>query len=319
VKILLAIVSLSVFLAAVVVTLYFFALTPASISTKASVNFLINRGESAASILSRLESQKLIRSSIVTRVYLKINNLEKKLVPGEFSLSGNNSTQEIIKGLMVGPKDIWVTFPEGWRREQIGARLLGINPNFNLDNFIKDTATIEGQLFPDSYLVPKDITSDQAIRMLTMNFSNKAKLNPQNAQDRNLLTIASLIEREGQNTHDRSLISSVIENRLNIGMALQVDASVQYATDSYNCQKNIVGCEWWKPVLDTKFPSLFNTYINPGLPPHPICNPGLSSIESAKNPNKSDFLYYITGNDGVTRFAKNLQEHQLNIDKYLKP
>jgi UPF0755 protein len=298
---------------------YYYSLSAPLSDNMSSVNFQIRPGESTVSILARLEGQHVIRSALATRIYLKLHRIENKFVPGEFLLPVSAPTLEIIRQLMKGPQDVWVTFPEGWRREQIAARLQSINPNIDYASFIKNTATLEGQLFPDSYLLPKDITASQAITMLTSNFVKKTHLTVSNPEDQRILIIASLIEREANNSADRPLISSVIVNRLKIGMALQIDASVQYAIDSQTCQKHPLTCTWWQPIFATKFPSVFNTYLHPDLPPAPICNPGLSSIQAAKNPAKSTYFFYLTGNDGVTRFAQDSYGHQANIDKYLRP
>jgi UPF0755 protein len=300
------------------VALFLFALSPPISTTSTPISFSVATGESAASILSRLEHAELIRSALAARIYLKLTSQEKKLVPGDFTLPSATSASDIVHILSSGPKDILLTIPEGWRREQIGIRLQALNPNFDYSSFIEATASIEGQLFPDSYLVPKDITASQAIRLFTSNFVKKTGLNPQNLSDINVLIIASLIEREANTAPDRPLISSVIRNRLALGMALQIDATVQYANDSRTCLKDPFSCTWWRPVIDTKFPSVYNTYLHPNLPPTPICNPGLSAITAAKNPDTSKYLYYITGNDGITRFARDLGGHQANIDKYLR-
>jgi UPF0755 protein len=300
------------------VALFLFALSPPITTTSTPTSFSVATGESAASILSRLEHAGFIRSALATRIYLKLTGQEKKLVPGDFTLPSATPASDLIHILSLGPKDILLTIPEGWRREQIGIRLRALNPNFDYSGFIEATASIEGQLFPDSYLVPKDITTGQAIRLFTSNFAKKTNLYPQNPQDKNILIIASLIEREANTVPDRPLVSSVINNRLALGMALQIDATVQYAIDSHTCLKDPFSCTWWQPVTDTKFPSIYNTYLHPELPPTPICNPGLSAITAAKNPDKSKYLYYITGNDGITRFARDLGSHQANVDKYLR-
>jgi len=132
------------------------------------------------------------------------------------------------------------------------------------------------------------------------------------------LIIASLIEREVKTPADRAIVGGIISKRLDNGWPLQIDATVQYASATSHCSADPADCDWWQPITDTKFPSLFNTYLHSGLPPAPICNPGLASITASASPQDSQYWYYLTGTDGQTYFAQTLGEHNLNIDKHLK-
>ena len=142
-----------------------------------------------------------------------------------------------------------------------------------------------------------------------------------------LITLASLVEREAKHQQDRPIIAAVLQNRLDIGMALQVDATLQYAKAGLAC----VTCatcdtcvtssgDWWPSVTSTdkSINSHYNTYKYPGLPPGPIANPGLSSIEAVLSPNKVDYLYYVSEPDGTTHYANTLEEHNDNIRKFLR-
>ena len=130
-----------------------------------------------------------------------------------------------------------------------------------------------------------------------------------------IVIIASLIEREARFSEDRPLISSVLHNRLSIGMKLDIDATVQYALGYHEDKKN-----WWKKGLtlkDLEINSPFNTYTNPGLPPKPIANPGLASLQAALDPANTEYLYYISDKTGHNHYAKTLLEHNANIKRYL--
>ncbi len=280
------------------------------------VSFTIAKNQSAAQTIKNLKSEQIIKSDLVARVYLRVTGLDKRIKPGAYLVSSGQSLTEVVAVLIAGPKDIWVTIPEGWRREQAAGKLVELIPGFDTADFLTKTAPLEGQLFPDTYLIPTDATVDAVLTIFQKNFAKKSGLTL--PADRDILIIASMIEREAREGTDRPKVASVLYNRLDIGMALQIDATVQYAKDSQNCQLSIVNCQFWKPIFDTKFPSQYNTYLRPGLPPGPIASPGLASIQAALVPDQTDFLYYLTGNDGVTYFARTLSEHNSNVQKYLK-
>jgi UPF0755 protein len=278
---------------------------------KMLVQFSITPHESASSVLTHLKSVGLIRSEMAIKIYLHLNQLTQKLKPGGYQLSQGFTPKQIIDELIKGPKDIWVTIPEGWRREQISLRLKTSLTGFDADRFNQITLGLEGQLFPDTYLFPAQATPSDVLRIFLSNFTKKTKLDPKDLKDRDILTLASLVEREAKIDTDRQIIAGILVKRLNAGWPLQVDASIQYVQGSPQ--------DWWPNVSDTKLPSLYNTYIYTGLPPGPICNPGLASIQAVQNPQDTPYWYYLTGLDGITRYAVDLDRHNQNIDKYLRP
>lgn len=310
---------------------YRLQLSAVSSNSQAETYFDISSNESGSSIVSRLESKGIIRSSLATKIYLRVTDLGNKLSPGTYRVRPNLTTPEVLELLTHGPEDVKVTIPEGWRREQIAYRfesLLSVqDKEFNAKDFISKTASIEGELFPDTYFVSPKSNTDEIISQLRNNFSKKTHLNPKTADnvvkpdltDREVLILASLIEREAKFPEDRPVIAGIIKKRLLADWPLQIDATIQYASDSINCRDTGSDCKWWQPIYDTKLPSSFNTYLHVGLPPQPICNPGLASIQAAKSPTDSPYWYYLTGTDGITRYSKTISEHNLYIDKYLKP
>ncbi len=287
------------------------------------ISLLISPDESALSVLQKLESLSVIRSALAVRIYLKIHGQSSKLRPGSYLLTSGQSAPEIVGRLILGPRDIKITLPEGWRREQMAARLdsqlSGPLKTFSASEFIKATATLEGQLFPDTYLLPPQISTAGVIQLLTANFYQKTGLNPALPVDRQTLILASLVEREARNNTDRGLVASILKKRLVAGWPLQVDATVEYAMDNRLCLADLLHCNWWHAGVDPKYPSSFNTYLQPGLPPGAISNPGLATIDAVKNVSDTAYWYYLTDSDGITHYAKSLTEHNLNIDKYLKP
>lgn len=278
--------------------------------------FIISQKQSASEIISGLFTAGLIKNQFAAKLYLRLMELDSRLVPGLYTVSSSMSTPDLLKSLTRGPKDVWVTIPEGWRREQIAARLekvLGSASNFRSGDFIFQTATLEGRLFPDTYLIPTSADSASIIKIITDNFNSKVT----GISDEDLI-LASLVEREAKLAPDRPLIAGIFKKRLKEDWPLQVDATVQYVEGLSRCKKDLA-CDWWQPPMDTKVVSPYNTYLNPGLPPTPIANPGLASIEAVLHPQESAYWYYLTDKTGITHFAQTLSQHNLNIDKYLRP
>lgn len=298
---------------------YWQGLLPAS-QTGKNISFVVSKSQSGSSIISQLQSAGLIRSELASKIYLKLNNLDSQLKPGGYVLNSSQSAKQIFSHLAAGPQDIWITIPEGWRKEQIAARLLSSLSEFDVDEFNRLASPVEGRLFPDTYLIPARATPADVLQIFLKNFTKKTGLNPDLASDREVLIMASLVEREAKIDPDRLLIAGILDKRLKNNWPLQVDATVQYATASRLCiNQPLDQCDWWPIITDTKYPSSFNTYLNPGLPPSPICNPGLASIQAARNPQDSAYWFYLTDSSGVTHYASSLTEHNQNVDKYLRP
>ena len=283
----------------------------------APVIFVVNKGDGVREISSNLKDQKLIRDPTVFFLITKFYNLDTKIQAGNFRLNRSMSATEIAESLTHGTLDIWVTIPEGLRAEEVAKILEENMPTFE-NSWVQKLKTNEGYLFPDTYLFPKDADIDVVIKTLKDTHNKKYEsvksMKSTNLSEYQTVILASLIEREAKFDKDRPLVASVIMNRLELGMPLQIDATVQYALGfDQNSGK------WWKKDLtleDLKTNSPYNTYINPGLPPRPISNPGLFAIEAALNPAKTDYLYYITDKNGVNRYSTSLDGHNNNIENY---
>jgi UPF0755 protein len=267
-------------------------------------NFVINQGDGLNVISTRLQSNNFIRNKFVFLLFTRTQKVNNNLQAGLFRLSSSMSTSEIITKLSTGGSyDFWLKIIPGTRIEEISSKFT-FNPE------------LEGYLFPDSYLIPEYFTASETEALIKKNFDEK--ISSFNINKNNLptiITLASLLEREAKTKTDRQMVAGIINNRLKIGMALQIDAAVQYARDSKNHP-----AKYWQVLskTDLKINSPFNTYLNPGLPPSPICNPSLDSIYAAINPTSSDYIYYIHGTDGKMYFAKTLAEHNSNVSKYLR-
>lgn len=282
---------------------------------------MIRRGENLRSIIRNLYDQKLIRSRIAFFLVVKQLGIEKKIQAGDFRLSPSMDAFKIAETLTHGTLDVWVTIVEGLRKEEI-AHLIGKELDIPEIEFIK--AAKEGYLFPDTYLIPKNAGAETVIRIFNENFKKKfnqqlveqAKRNLNLTQDQ-VLILASLVEREAKYDTDRKKVASILVKRLKNNWPLQVDATVQYALGYQAIEKT-----WWKKNLtfnDLKIDSPYNTYKNTGLPPAPICNPGLASIKAVVEADPNiDYWYYLSDKTGKTHYSKTLEEHNRNIEKYLQ-
>jgi len=268
-------------------------------------NFLIVRGTSAGQIGTNLQKEGLIKSAVAFKLYVRLTGLSQKILAGEYVLSSNLSLFRITDQLLQGPKEIWVTIPEGLRREEI-ARKFAASLNKD-ETFIQDFLTVskdkEGFLFPETYLFPKEATAQKIVEKMLATFDTKAGL----ALTKENIILASLVERETKTAEERLIVAGILQNRIKIGMALRVDATIQFIKGN------------WQPIAldDRKIKSPYNTYLNRGLPPGPICNPGLSSLKAALDPSETEYLYYLHDSDGVIHYAKTLEEHNRNINKYI--
>ena len=307
--------SLGFFVLAIIIsTAYFYNnLLPVSTDTTQQ-SFVINQGDGLSIIGSRLQNNKLIKNRDTFIIYAYYLGLNSRIQAGAFRLSPGMTLEEIVTKLSKGGSvDYWLKIIDGQRVEEIG------------NSF---PPALEGYLFPDSYLIPKQFSTQQILDLIKANFDKKlaqAKVNSTNTtmSESQIITLASLLEREGRTLESKQYIAGILLNRLSINMALQVDSTVQYARDTFHYKlssKNPPSIDFWQPLSkqELSLDSPYNTYKYPGLPPAPICNPGFDSIYAAYHPISSDYVYYITGTDGKMYYAKTLEEHNQNIINYLK-
>jgi UPF0755 protein len=226
------------------------------------------------------------------------------------------SAREIANEFTHGTQDLWVTVPEGQRAGEIAETLKNKLPNYD-PSWDKVLEENEGYLFPDTYSFPKEADIDLVVKTMRDNFESKYKTldtSKTNLTKEEIVTLASLIEREARHDEDRPIVSSVINNRLNAGMKLDIDATLQYILGYQSDQKR-----WWKEGLtneDKTLRSAYNTYANAGLPPGPISNPGIESLRAAISPSQTEYFYYITDGSGTNRYGKTLEDHEANIEQY---
>lgn len=278
--------------------------------------FVIPKGVAVRIIGNSLKEQGLIKDPVVFFLYIKKNGLDKKIQAGSYKLSPSMSLSQLVNELGQGTVDVWITIPEGYRATEI-AEVLKANIGTYNDSWVEPLEAQEGYLFPDTYLIPKDADVTTIISILNNNFYSKIASIGLDRDSKNLssiITMASLIEREALRDDEKPIIASVINNRLRNDMSLDIDATLQYVKG-----KNFKG-EWWSVPTggDKDINSPYNTYKNIGLPPGPIANPGFEAIRAAANPGRSDYYFYIHDESGKVHFARTLEEHNRNVEKYLR-
>lgn len=287
--------------------------------------FIVNQKQTEAETVDKLKNQGLIRNRLAFKLvlYLKGNH---KIESGGYNVSKNMSVWQFAKKLTASPDMKWVVIPEGLRKEQIG-EILASTFGWSDDELDKWNTVytkmridyVEGTYFPDTYLIPVDEGGLDMANRMTRRFDEKfapyiSQFAEQNILWTTGLKMASIIQREAGGKDDMPLIAGIMWNRLNQGMNLEVDATVQYA-------RGKVEAGWWAPIKSTDITNIdspYNTYKYKGLPPYPIANPGLQAIEAVLHPAETDCLYYLHDTERQIHCAKTLEAHEENIEKYLQ-
>lgn len=305
------------------------------------VTFVVNEGETATLVAVRLQQMGLISDATLFSLLIRHRGADQRIEAGEYELRANMTMDEIIVALQHAPvQEEIVRIPEGWRVEQI-AELLTAQGVVDGQEFLTlvrsgvssvdydflrqrppgSPTSLEGFLYPETYRIPRKATAADLIDIVLGTFDKNVTADiRQQAVERGLtvyevVTVASIVEREALVADEGPLIASVYFNRLAQGMHLQADPTVQYALGYQP-----VSGQWWKtPVTLEEYErvdSPYNTYLYPGLPPGPICNPSLSSIRAALAPADTGHLFFIAKGDGTHAFAATYEEHLRNQELY---
>ncbi|MEX0877738.1 MAG: endolytic transglycosylase MltG [Candidatus Spechtbacterales bacterium] len=290
----------------------------------------VEQGMGLQDIAQVLKKENAIKNSTSFTLYALIEGKASSLKAGVYKFNSDLSVKDIAQRMEEGATHqfVRVTIPEGFRKEQIAARLESegaIEDGEEFLNFVNmstsktvdlydgvgflnniEADSLEGFLFPDTYEFSINSSPQVVLGRFLNNFAVKTEdLNI----DYDTIIIASLLEREVQTEEDMKLVSGVIRNRLNIGMALQVDATLAYITGKDTPQLT---------NADKLIDSPYNTYLYRGLPPAPIANPGRQTIEAALNPTPNNYFYYLSDLEGNTHFAETLDMHNENKVRYLR-
>lgn len=314
-------------------------------SNETKIRFVIPKGWSATQIGNSLYDKNLIKSPLAFKVFVQLTGKTRDFKPGEFTLSSNVSLVDIVGKLMQGPDELWVTIPEGLRREEVVNEFI-VDLEMNSaqaaefrEQFLALSEGKEGFLFPDTYLFPRDADASVVVRKMSDTFNEKIEgaitegVEESKYSINQIITMASIIERESRKNTERPAVSGILWKRLEAdGWLLQADATVQYAVANKNCpsgsetlrgqrQNSNVKCNNWWPILtkeDLEIDSSYNSYKYKLLPPTPIANPGLSSIKAAVFPEETSYWFYIHDQEGEIHFAETITEHNLNVRRHLE-
>ncbi len=294
-----------------------------------STFFEAEKGQGAGAIAQGLKARGIIKNSLALRVAYRFYYSEEKLKAGEYEFSFPTSAKEALFKILRG--EIFLhpfTVPEGLTGAEIGAVIEGafsengaaFSEAFLDTRLVEEwdplATNLEGYLYPDTYHISLSTTVRDLVASMVAEFwdvfaeSHRKRAEEIGMSIRDVVTLASLIEKETARSDEKPLVSAVFHNRLRIGMKLDCDPTIIYALKlEGNPTKRL-------RTRDLKNPSPYNTYLHAGLPPGPICNPGQESIEAALHPAAEDFLYFVSRNDGSHQFSRTYREHVNAVNKY---
>jgi len=287
--------------------------------------FIVPEVKGGFDLVAELNKQKFIKNTKAFQYLINTFAKDKEIKSGGFRLSQNMNAWQILKKVTGKPDLAWVVISFCPRKEQVGEKLasaLGWSQEeltkWNTVYTKTKPEYFEGVYYPDTYLLPVDETGAQIAQRLINHFNEKFaplsdKFIAKNIKWTTGLKIASLIAREAGGVDDMKIISGIIWNRLNEGMPLQIDATMQYTLG-----KDANG-SWWGTIdlSEKQKDSPYNSYLYKGLPPTPICSPNIDAIEAALDPLETDCLYYLHDDNKQIHCAKTYKEHLVNIKKYL--
>ncbi len=300
--------SIAIVLSVLIYAVFLFSVPRTSYPIVVDIPF----GSSTADITRLLEEKKVVRSGGILYLWLLAFHDASSIQAGVHTFTRPGSVRDVARMLVSARpqgESYALTFPEGFSIAKYAEIIATANPGLAGD-FTKAAEGKEGYLYPDTYFVPIDYTAQELVMLMQDNFNAKVKsLEHESLSPYEVLILASIVEREANSEKSMRMVSSVLQNRLQIGMPLQADATLEYVLN--------------KPLTelteaDLKIDSPYNTYSHNRLPPTPIGNPGSQSIDAVLNPEKTDYFYYITGSDGVFHYATTYNEHLSNVAKYLR-
>ena len=281
---------------------YFNFFSPLEVKPAREETFIVKLNDTETQIINRLYSKGFIKNISAFEFILTLKDSHNKFLAGGYFISKNMHPWDIADILSSSPAQIWISIPEGLRKEET-AEILQKNLNWNnsqVNEFINSSE--EGYLSPNTYLFNSKTSPENAIQKLNAQlYKEKPEISSE------IIVSASLIQREAKNKEEMLVISGIINNRIKKAIPLSIDATIQYALGTAE--------NWW-PVIkkeDYKLDSSFNTYLYKGFPPSPICNPGIQAINAAINPANTEYLYYLHDKDGNIYYAETYDEHLDNM------
>lgn len=281
------------------------------------VPVVIESGTTVRDITDQLELKGVVRSSTLLYLQLAFYHDTTEIKASAYVFDRALTSGEVAARLTEGDFDtnlVRLTHIEGERVAVFAERAAKILPSFDAGTFVQIAEPYEGKLFPETYLVPPTFTEEELLSHLLSAFDEFVAEHQNEIEQHSLsldeiVVLASIIEREANSFESMKMVSGILQNRLEINMPLQADASIEYVLD--------------KPLADLvpddlKVDSPYNTYTNTGLPPTPIGNPGRDALMAVLEPTESDYFYYITDENGEFHYSETYSQHLRNIERYLR-
>jgi UPF0755 protein len=275
-------------------------------------------GQSVAKVARSFQEQNVVRSTFWFTNFILLLRGETQIVSGEYYFERPLSAMAIAKRITTGDfhvSQMSTTIPEGSSISEIAVILKKNYPEFDTTRFMELARGKEGFLFPDTYHFGSHVTAEKVVDVMADTFQKKiTRPEIQSAIDqfgvplKDVVTMASILEGEARQMQTRQIVAGILWNRIKIGMPLQVDVTFKYINGKTTATLTLD---------DLKIKSPYNTYVYTGLPPGPISNPGIAAIQAAVTPIDTNYLFFLTDNDGNMRYARTLEEHAKNKRKYL--
>jgi UPF0755 protein len=281
------------------------------------VTITVEQGEPASAIAHELARARVVTNAYPLWLILRASHGDSNIRTGTYRFNSPENVFSVARRLLTadyGLPAVRLTFIEGVTVREIALQVSTALPGISAKRFVELARPHEGYLFPDTYILPASSDAAAIIATMRENFDTKVEALEDDIEASGhtlaeVVTMASIIEKEARTEESQRIVAGILWNRLAKDMPLQVDAVFGY----------IFNRDTYHPSLaDLKVDSPYNTYRNKGLPPRPINNPGLATLEAVLNPTKTSYVYYLTGSDDQMHYATTYAGHQTNLEKYLK-
>lgn len=277
----------------------------------------IESGQSLTSISKEMKEHGVVRSSIVLRSTMILLGGERNISAGMYEFNKRQNVIQVGKRIVRGDFGyipVKVTIPEGSTVFKVAEIIHEKIPSIDQEHFLSLILKKEGYLFPNTYFFPPKASPEIVVEMMQALFNKKVKhfeggIAASGRLKEEIIIMASILEGEVQTHEDRKMVADLLWRRISLGMPLQVDSTLTYITGKSSAELTL---------KDLKMDSPYNSYIHKGLPPTPISNPGIDSIEAALYPTSNQYLFFLSDKDGITHFAKTHEEHVRLKNKYLR-
>ena len=283
---------------------------------------LVTPGQSVSEVVATVAGVGVVRSELLLYGVTQLSYRDETIETGTYTFSNSQNVFSVARELMlVTPADelVAVTFPEGITLATMASIAAAALTEVSKTDFLTATEGMEGELLPETYFVPVDFTTEELIALLTRSqdellLKNNEALTRSGLSEYQVLILASILEREANDERSMRAVAGILLNRFNAGMPLQADATIEYVLETP--LNELQPGELAENLRELESP--YNTYLNAGLPPTPIGNPGQLAIEAVLNPIQSNYFFYITGADGEFYYAETYEQHLVNIERHLR-